>query len=180
MMKVQQAGDQRGFSRLELMVVVLVFGILAAVLLERLRFYQEMAEKARMEYTVSRIKSGLRLRMAGLLVAGRAQEYSTLAKQNPIEWLDDKQENYAGEFASEKGQHALPGTWNFDRTDRMLVYSVQHGAHFQPDSTGRKQVRLKVITIRNTDGGVPNVVANEPSDSVAVEFVEAYRWFSQD
>ena len=178
MIRVQQAVRQRGFSRLELMTAVLVVGILAAILLDRLYFYQEMAEKARMEYTISRIKSGLRLRMAGMLVAGRAQEYFLLARQNPMEWLDHKPENYVGERDSLDEQQARLGTWHFDRANNMLVYLVQHGEHFQQqDSNGRKQVRLKVVTIRNVNDGARESASHDPSDSVAIALVEPYQWF---
>lgn len=180
MTATRQAGSQRGFSLLELVAVVLVLGILAAILLERFHFYQEVAEKARMEYTISRIKSGLRLRMAGMLISGRAHEYFLLAKQNPIEWLDDKPENYAGEFASAKGQRAESGTWHFDENTRMLVYTVQHGAHFQEDSAGQKRVRLKVAIIHNGGEGVRSAADNASSDSVRIELVDSYRWFAQN
>jgi len=167
-----------GFSRLELMVAVLVIAILAGILLERLLHYQEMAEKARMEYAISSIKSGLRQRMASLLVAGRAQDYRLLAKQNPMDLLEGKPDNYAGELTAVDGEQLASGTWYFDQEARALVYLVRRGAHFQSAGAGRKRVRLKIVIVQNSaEAGKGSGSEDDPVNSVAIEIVEPYRWF---
>jgi hypothetical protein len=42
---------------------------MGTVFLERLRFYQEIAEKASMEATLRQIKTGLQIRLAELIIA---------------------------------------------------------------------------------------------------------------
>lgn len=50
----------RGFTLFELVVAIMIAVALGTVFLERLRFYQEVAEKASMEATLRQIKTGCR------------------------------------------------------------------------------------------------------------------------
>ncbi len=59
----------RGFTLIELIVVVAVVGMLATIALDRLIWFQGQAEKANMEYTASMIKSGLWMSAANLMMA---------------------------------------------------------------------------------------------------------------
>ncbi|MEN9784251.1 MAG: hypothetical protein RJA24_1594, partial [Pseudomonadota bacterium] len=61
----------RGFSLLELSVVVAVWAVLFGVFLERLTYYQEAAEHARFESELQSFKTGLQLRMAELISTNR-------------------------------------------------------------------------------------------------------------
>jgi len=72
-----------GFTLIELIIVVCIVALCAALLLDRLRFYQEAAEKAAMEYTVATMKSALQLRVAAMLVRGEEGSIGKLARSNP-------------------------------------------------------------------------------------------------
>ena len=79
---------QRGFTIFELVVVMVIASVLAIILLNRLWYYQEVAEKAAMEMTVMNMRSGLRLRIADLMMQGRMNEMAQLVQENPINWLE--------------------------------------------------------------------------------------------
>jgi prepilin-type N-terminal cleavage/methylation domain-containing protein len=167
----------RGFSLLELMVAISVISIVGIVLLNRLSYYQEMAEKADMEYTVSAIKSALRMRMASLMIEGRAQEFRSLAQENPMDWLEKKPANYLTLQLPVDPRFSLAGQWYFDAPNRMLVYLPKHNDYFQPDKSGQKRVRLQVTYLRNEAAHVNDNRPNRPTDSVAVTLIEPYKWF---
>ena len=57
-MRLQPLRSQVGFSLLELVVAILIVGVFWWILLQRLTYYQEVAEKARMEYTASCLQTG--------------------------------------------------------------------------------------------------------------------------
>src|SRR5438309_11434062 len=93
-----------GFTLIELIVVVCIVALCAALLLDRLRFYQEAAEKAAMEYTVATMKSALQLRVAAMLVRGEEGNIGILARSNPMDWLMEPPVGYRGEFRAEIGR----------------------------------------------------------------------------
>jgi prepilin-type N-terminal cleavage/methylation domain-containing protein len=135
--------SQPGFSLVEFIVVVVVVSIISAILLERVKFYQEHAEKATMEATAAAVQAGMHLRMAGYLAAGRAREVELLTKENPIDWLARKPDNYAGAFDRLGAEGVPEGSWYFDLSDRTLVYRVRYGRAFVSDGDGRKEVHYR-------------------------------------
>ena len=87
-----------GFTLFEFAVAVVIIAILAWVLLTRLAFYQEMAEKAAMESTVRVIKTGLQIRLAELIIGNRQGEAGKLEVEDPMQWLEPRPANYAGAY----------------------------------------------------------------------------------
>jgi general secretion pathway protein G len=153
---------------LEFMVAAGILAIFAALLLNRLHYYQEMAEKTNMEVTVKALQSGLRFEMARALMAGQEIDYPRLARGNPMEWLEPKPSSYRGEFRRNAGELAR-GAWYFDTPNRELVYLPALDGHFVPDSEGLVRIRFRV-----------ELLAGKSSvDIVTVQLkaVEAYLWF---
>jgi prepilin-type N-terminal cleavage/methylation domain-containing protein len=143
--KTARRAGRGGFSLVEFIVVLVVISIIAAILLDRVRFYQQKAEKTAMEATAAAIRAGLHLRMAGYLAAGREQDLPRLARANPMDWLARKPENYAGAFDRIGAETVPDGDWYFDLSDRVLVYRIRYGEAFTADSEGRKEVRFRVV-----------------------------------
>jgi prepilin-type N-terminal cleavage/methylation domain-containing protein len=132
-----------GLTLIELLIVVCIIGVLAAVLLERLRFYQEAAEKAAMEYNVGALKSALQLRVAAMLVRGEERNIESLASANPIGWLMEPPPGYRGEFRAPAP--AVPrGSWYFDAARSELVYVPDLDAHLERLADGSKRLRFRV------------------------------------
>jgi prepilin-type N-terminal cleavage/methylation domain-containing protein len=136
----------RGFTLFELVVCILVFSVLVTVLLHRLAYYQELAEKAAMEATARILKTGLQIRLAQLIVANRQAEAGVLETADPTQWLERRPVNYGGTYHGD----AQPGTWYFDEQARQLVYCVNTGSRLELDSqTGPKQVRYRVRLLKD-------------------------------
>lgn len=156
-------------------MVIVVFGIIAGVLLDRLRFYQEAAEKADMEFAIRAIKSELRIRMASMLIQGHAHEYASLVGKNPVEWMIQKPANYLGSLRRGEMPRAIPGNWYFDEEMHSLVYLVRTGSHFAADEGVPRQVRLRVVEVSNQASSNGKIQGTAPS-SIAIQ-VDPYRWF---
>lgn len=162
---------ERGFSLLELLAAVILISVFALSLMDRLRFYQELAEKANAEFTIARLKSALRIQMATLIAQGRTREFSSLEQQNPMDWLEERPGNYhvvSGNAGPE------PGFWQFNTDDRVLTYWVTHDDYFEPDKSGNKRIRLRVIAVRDTSGSISET--QNRVVTVRLELVEPYVW----
>lgn len=169
-----QARDREaGLTLVEFVVAVIVFGILAVVLLDRVRYYQEVAEKAVMEITIMNIRTGLRYRVAELMLHDRMGELADIERQNPVKWLATPPPNYLGEMRDYNIEEISPGNWFFDTGRRMLVYRVNSGRSFVSATGAEKIVRYHVVSVKRqprSGGGSVSV------EGVALESVEPYRW----
>lgn len=113
------ANRQRNYLQSALYVAIV--GVLAAVLLERLLTYAEVAEKAAMEATVSRLGNALYARLAMLALRGEHEAIEALPGQSPFAVAHATSPAYLGEFDS-LPPNAEGGRWYFDRARRELVY----------------------------------------------------------
>ena len=137
---------QNGFTLVELGVCISIIAVLAAVLLDRLAFYKEMAEKAAMESTVRIIKTGLQIRLAELIITNRQAQAATLEADDPMQWLDARPANFGGAY----GEPLRRGTWYFDTRERQLVYVVNSGDRLNADSQADpKQIRFRVRLLKD-------------------------------
>lgn len=162
-----------GLTLIELIVVICIIGVSAAVLLERLRFYQEAAEKAAMEYTVGALKSALQLRVAAMLLKGQERNIASLAHVNPVNWLMEPPPGYRGEFRAP--QPAVPrGSWYFDATGNELVYVPNLDDHLERLADGSKRLRFRVqLSFEPAEADSGRRVLT----GMRVEPVSPYTWF---
>lgn len=149
---------RRGFTLYELIVVVIIISVLAGVLLDRMRYYQEYAKKTAMDVTLRNMRNGLRLQVADLMTRDRMGEAGKLLKQNPITWLDRPPPNYIGELAAPRADSIPPGNWYFDLSAHELVYLPDDHQFFDyPASTGKAlHFRVMAITSSKEKNGSAN------------------------
>ena len=168
-----------GFTLIEFLVVVIIISTLGAVLLDRMWFYQEVAEKAAMEQLAGTLRSALHLQIADKLIKGKTRAVSSLAEDNPMDWLAEQPANYVGERFAPKPGEVAKGNWYYDLKDRQLVYVVARGGHFVPNRQGRKEVRFAVRVVyapKAAQGGRENA-DNQEINGVILTLGEPYQWF---
>jgi general secretion pathway protein G len=168
---------QQGFSRFEVLVVVALLGILSAVLLERMRYLQEYAEMTAVEVTVANLRTGLRYRVGDLLIRDKLSEISTLADENPINWLETRPPNYLGEYDAEPDSD-VKGRWYFDRSHHELVYTANNRRFFTPASYRDYTVRLRAVRLQQGASGSKQAVnAAATPQWVSLVQVTDGKWF---
>ena len=161
-----------GLTLIELIVVVCIVALCSTLLFERLRFYQEAAEKATMEYTLAVMKSALQLRVAAMLVRGEEGNIGILARSNPMDWLMEPPVGYRGEFRA--AQPAVPqGSWYFDATRNEIVYVPNLDAHLERLADGSKRLRFRV----RVDEPKESDPERKRMTGMRVEPVMPYTWF---
>jgi prepilin-type N-terminal cleavage/methylation domain-containing protein len=161
----------RGFTLIELAVAIAIIAVAAAMLLNRLAYHQEMAEKAAMEAVARAVKTGLQVQLAQLIATHRQGQAGTLEIEDPMRWLETRPDNYDGPY----GAGADRGKWYFDAARRHLVYVVNAGNRLDIDTGGEaKEIRFQARLLRDrvvTGGGAVETVT-----TVTLNPVTPYRW----
>jgi len=143
---LSRSGRARGFTLIELIVVLVLISVLAGVALQRYRVYQELAERAAMQATLKMVKTGLQIRLAELIIGNRQAEAKVLERSNPMQWLAEKPANYGGDYR----HPARRGYWYYDAARAELVYAVNNGEFIDIAATdGLKEIRFKTRLLRD-------------------------------
>ncbi|WP_154668084.1 hypothetical protein [Pseudoduganella violaceinigra] len=160
---------QRGSGYFEFAVAAIIVAILAGVLLQKLQFYQEEAERLAVQQVVTSLRAALASRAASLYLRGKDAEIALLLKQNPMDWLERRPPNYAGEFSAPKPGEMAEGQWYFDRSAETLSYTLNTREFFGGGIARRlnfkvKFVRTPQILTNSHEGPGPGGVALEQID----------------
>jgi|GEM_PF-961211 len=155
MMTTQRRRPPRGFTLLELIAVTSAVALMSGILLDRILVYQEMAERVSMQQVVRSLRISLQLQVANLIAKNRIEALPKLAEQNPMVWLAQPPDNYAGEFVSARQGSVAPGQWYFNLESRKLItwcimarisgpkVLVPSKLFFKRGSSGRNRKRVK-------------------------------------
>ncbi len=174
---------QRGFTLLEMIVVISLIAILAGMLLQRVWLYQEQAEKAAMEQMAGALQTALVLQYAQFLTHGQESEIKTLTSENPLRWLMQKPGNYVGEFYGVSAEAVAPGSWAFDLKSRELVYVPYRAEYLLAGPDGHKWVRYhaRLQYEGRPRGGKSSGAVNNSHELTGVLFepVVPFQWFLQ-
>ncbi len=163
---------QTGGTLLELAVAGIVIGIIATVFLGYMLRYQEVAEKTVMETTVINMRTGLKWRIAELMVQDKMRDLAVVAQENPINWLAAAPSNYLGEFDNPAPESLQPGSWYYDNGRRQLVYLPDRSYHLKPGPDGEKIIRFRVTAKTHPgENGAPARV-----EGVTLSLVIPYDW----
>lgn len=167
----------RGFSLFELVVVISIVAVLMSIFLGRVLYYQEQAEKTAMLEVVGTIQSALIMQYGKVLTRGRSSDVESLARDNPMNWLQKKPINYAGEFHDLTPLTVEAGNWVFDLDSRNLIYVPRLVNNFKPGKNGKQWVRYHVAAYYEPSH-LPSL-RNAPPEltSILFEPVEPYSWF---
>ena len=167
-------GNQCGASFVEFAVSTALIGIVVGALLERALYYQEYAEKIAMESTAENIRTGLRYKVADLMLANRMSEIPALADENPMVWLGERPPNYLGELESAPADEAK-GQWHFNKRNRELVYTVNNRRHFSPSLYRDFSVRYRPMRV--STGTVTERSPGSAGTWVSLVLMGEYAWF---
>lgn len=144
----------RGFTLLEMVVVVILIALLMTLAIDRMIGLQAVAERVAMDQVLGGLRSALTLQLAQRIAQGRTGEIPALARANPVHWLVRPPGNYAGAFPHPDPARIQGGRWYFNTSRRWLVYRIAHAADFHTPLPGPPRVRFKVSLLH----------ADNPSD----------------
>jgi hypothetical protein len=157
-----------GASRLELIVVTLILVALSAWLLHTMRFYQELTEKTVIESTIINLRSGLRFKIADLILKGTPEKQAGLALSNPVLYAESPPRGYLGEMRA-PGE-LPPGSWFYEQDKAELVYIPVLKANLAlADGSRPERLRLR-WQIKAAEVG-------RGGGAVDIEILTPYQWF---
>ena len=169
--------SSKGFTLLELMVVISVIVVLMGLFLNRALFYMEQAEKTAMEQMAGSIQNALTMQYGQILTRGKPSDVAALVRDNPMNWMQKKPRNYAGEFYDPVPESVEPGNWVFDLKSRDLVYVIDRAAHFKPGKDGKNWIRFHVVAEYEAPA-LPSLQNAKPElTGIVFEPLEPYAWF---
>lgn len=169
--------SSKGFSLFELVLVIIIVAILMVLFVSRVIFYQEQAEKTAMIEVANAIQSALTMQYGQILTKGQASDVAFLSTDNPMNWLQKKPVNYAGEFYDPTPLTVASGNWMFDLRSRHLIYVPGNTSHFTPGRDGKKWIRFHAA-VKYEPSRLPSL-QNAPAELTGIVFepVEPYVWF---
>lgn len=168
---------EKGFSLFELVVVISIVAVLAGIFLSRVLYYQEQAEKTAMLEVVGVLQTALILQYGDILTRGKTSDIPFLKNDNPMNWLQQKPRNYAGEYFDPTPLSVESGNWVFDLKSRNLIYVINVANNFSPGKDGKNWIRYHVTT-RYEPPLLPSLQEAPPElTGLLFEPVEPYSWF---
>jgi prepilin-type N-terminal cleavage/methylation domain-containing protein len=99
--------NRKGFTLLELVLVIILAGLLVAVALARYTSLAKEAERAVVEETISNLREAL-----SIYAAQQLTSHQTITVQNPLTGLSYVS-NYAGAFGDIDGTNCPAGYWAY-------------------------------------------------------------------
>jgi general secretion pathway protein G len=137
----------------------------------------EQAEKTAMVEVAGTIQSALTMQYGQILTRGKLSDVAALAQDNPMNWLQKRPRNYAGEFYDPTPLAVESGNWVFDLKSRDMVYVVRNANYFKPGKDGKKWIRFH-IAINYEVSRLPLLQNARPElTGIVFEPVEPYSWF---
>lgn len=171
------ANNQKGFTLIELVVVLVILALLAAVAVPKFFDLQKQAEAASVKAVLGNVKSALSIRMAKGLAEGEDIAELAYDGSNPLDPMGDllsnKPETYQGVIANS----AEPGVWfDDDNAQDDLVYVLKNAGIIDDAGTENSsgdQMRFHIVAISDTINGETVTVGLElqPRDPTSFDWL---------
>jgi len=163
----------RGFTLVELMVVICIVGILFGIALDRLLRFQELGERTAMEQNIAAINVALTMEFAALVAAGRGQAIEKEVGANPVDLLARPPANYLGALYAPNPESLPPGSWYFDRQSGDLVYVPGRTRYLTEPADAASGLHFQIVLTEASprrDEGITEV------RQAFIRPKQAYRW----
>ena len=168
---------RRGFTLLELVIVICIIAVLVAFALQRLLGLRVEAERVAMEEVLGALRAGVAMQAVSHIAQHRDGALALLHGSNPMDSLVQAPSNYLGELDAADAARAPAGRWYFDRAERLLVYRIRYAGYFETEFANPPRARFRVELVyrdQNSNGRFDPGV--DGFHGVRVRAVEPYRW----
>ncbi|MFO7604371.1 MAG: type II secretion system protein [Gammaproteobacteria bacterium] len=167
---------QRGFTLLELVVVISIISTIGIVAVNRFWQWSVVAERASMQTVVGAMRTALGLETTRLALRQQLSLLPNLVGTNPMQLLAQAPANYLGEVDN-KHQPVEDGRWYYDNDTQLLVYRLKYTDGFSTSLEGAPRIRYRIQLVYTDNNG--NQRFDRGIDDIGgIDLVpaEAYTW----
>lgn len=166
------ASKQRGFTFLELIVVIAVISVLAVFALNHYYKLLVDVERTSMAHDLGVMRSAISMQVAGHYVAGNMAGLEKLVGSNPMDLLAEKPNNYIGAIRQNRLEDLERGSWFYDRKDGTLIYLVRNQLYFEAELDPPVRARFKIFPVYSDRTGSNNKYIS----GLTLKALEPFRW----
>lgn len=141
-----QSKRNHGFTLIELVIIIVVLGILAAIAIPKLFSVTKEAEEAAVSTMVSNLESALSIYVSKQYMDGNA-----IVIHNPFDDLSNIPTNYKGVVDPVTPANTPDGSWCWRPTGNWIMYNPKAGISGGWNNGGESFIIYKVETVM--DGG---------------------------
>ncbi len=170
----------RGFSLLELVIVIVIISVLLVLAISRLLALMVDAERVAMEMVAGTLRSAIGMKVAESIVKSKVSELPAFEGSNPMTLLAETPHNYLGELDGADPAKLEDGNWYFDKRDKTLVYLVRNKGFFAGGLPNPPRARFAVRLVysdRNGNGAFDQ--GKDAMEGLRLSPVEKYSWSRQ-
>ena len=167
----------RGFTLLELVIVIVIIAVLAGFLLDRVLPLVGQAERVAFQQVRAQVQSALLLEAAERIARGESSSLGELAGANPMSLLLHPPGNYVGERSRLPISDLPRATWHFDSREGRLVYRPGRQANIEALDGPDDRIELAVsFAYRDRDGDGRYQPSVDHFDGLRLAPVHPFRW----
>lgn len=171
---------QRGFSLLELVVVIILVVILFLVAFDRLLPLRGDAEAAHVATVIGGLRSAIGLEAATRITREGLPALADLEGINPMTLLQEWPDNYIGETAELDRTEIGPGAWFFELESEALVYRVRFPQYLEDEPQHPAELRWRVtLQYEDTDGSGHYEPESDRVRGLRLEPLDRHEWPGQ-
>ena len=167
----------RGFSLLELVIVIVIISVLLVLAVSRLLALQVDAERVTMETVAGTLRSAVGMKVAQSIVRSKVADLKAFEGSNPMDLLAEVPRNYLGEQDGVDPATLEDGNWYFDKRAKSLVYLVRNKGFFSGGLSNPPRAGFAVRLVYSDRNG--NGVFDQGKDEIEglrLSPVEKYSW----
>lgn len=176
---MSRCSELRGFSLLELVVVIALIGTLIAVAAHRLLPYIDEAERVAVLRVEGQLRSSLMMEAAKRIVRGQSASLSDLEGTNPVKFLLEPPKNYVGERLQREIEQSPTRRWYYAQDGNRLIYRLgaPFGLPVHDESEEDPAFEIRVA-FADTNGNGVFEAQREELYGVRLQRVAGDRWLS--
>lgn len=168
----------KGFTYLELVIVIIIISTLVYFALDRLLRLQVDAEKAAVDQTVGSIQSALALVISEHIAKDKLPELRQYLDKNPMSLLAQQPTTYQGSF-NQPPANLPKGSWYYRTDTKQLIYLVENTDYISNLNNHLALIAFKVFPVYDDNNRNGRFDAGDTLKGLTLKSLQPYHWLRE-